>query len=57
MEKKTVNQIRVIEQEIKRRFNKKNGAFAWDEASDDERAEYYNKSYANVCKKLGVPVE
>ncbi len=52
----TSNQARIVEQEIRRRYNKKNGEDAWDFASDDEKAEYYNKSFKSVCKKMNIAI-
>ena len=50
----TANQRKIVEQEVRRRYNRKHGDDAWDAASDDERAEYYNKSYESVCKKMNI---
>lgn len=50
----TPNQAKIVEQEMRRRYNRKNGNFAWDDASDDERKEYYNKSFESVCKKMNI---
>ena len=50
----TTNQRKIVEQEVRRRYNRKYGNDAWDAASDDERAAYYNKSYESVCKKMNI---